>query len=540
VVANRRSPVYDLHVYPSKKPHSVLAALIEHFTVPGETVLDPLCGSGGTLYVARTLQRNAIGFDLSPLACWLAEALARPYDAVKLQAGFDLLQPLVRPELERLYSARCPVCGGPARTRYWIHSAFTTCPEGKRFAWSNVKDRPVCPDCGAALQRPRFVGETEPVAWCYECLGGCKPKLGHLQRYDSLGRENEAFAPQLEAWRKALALEPPAALPELEFPFGKETQRLFRAQLQRLPALFTRRNWYALNVLMEGISKLPEAFQPPLKLAFSAALLGCTRMATLSNGNTLRGTYYVPPVQRENNVWNLFVRKVHSLVKGLEQARSAIDSETLFLVGQADATQLPLQEAATIDYVLSDPPYAGNVQYSELNFLQSALAGLQTTTPSPRASELTVNPFQSKALADWQRLMQQVLSEVRRVLKPGRFVSLFYQNGDWQALFALQEAVRSAGLEFPPALPTLVITGQRSYNQINTSKLNKRDLVFHFRKPTGRAAYAPLASEAEVKRLVRAKRRKGLAGGRLWDEVTGELLQAGRLPAVDLRALIIG
>ncbi|MBM4373491.1 MAG: site-specific DNA-methyltransferase [Deltaproteobacteria bacterium] len=54
--------------YPTQKPAALLERIVASGTYPGDTVLDPYCGSGTTLAVAATLGRHAIGIDQSPEA----------------------------------------------------------------------------------------------------------------------------------------------------------------------------------------------------------------------------------------------------------------------------------------------------------------------------------------------------------------------------------------------------------------------------------------------------------------------------------------
>ncbi|HSO00450.1 MAG TPA: site-specific DNA-methyltransferase, partial [Candidatus Nanopelagicales bacterium] len=49
--------------HPSQKPEKSIAPLIEMTTLPGDVVLDPMCGSGTTGAVCRRLGRRAILCD---------------------------------------------------------------------------------------------------------------------------------------------------------------------------------------------------------------------------------------------------------------------------------------------------------------------------------------------------------------------------------------------------------------------------------------------------------------------------------------------
>lgn len=52
-------------IHPTQKPVSLLRRLIEIFTDEGDTVIDPVAGSGTTLRAAMELNRNAYGFEIS-------------------------------------------------------------------------------------------------------------------------------------------------------------------------------------------------------------------------------------------------------------------------------------------------------------------------------------------------------------------------------------------------------------------------------------------------------------------------------------------
>jgi site-specific DNA-methyltransferase (adenine-specific) len=63
----------DRHVdHPAPFPEELPRRLIKLYSYVGDTVLDPFCGSGTTVKVARDLRRNAIGVELSERYCRIA------------------------------------------------------------------------------------------------------------------------------------------------------------------------------------------------------------------------------------------------------------------------------------------------------------------------------------------------------------------------------------------------------------------------------------------------------------------------------------
>jgi DNA modification methylase len=56
-------------LHPTQKPLCVLSPLIQCFSRPGETVLDPFCGSGSTLLAAKVQNRRFMGIELDERYC---------------------------------------------------------------------------------------------------------------------------------------------------------------------------------------------------------------------------------------------------------------------------------------------------------------------------------------------------------------------------------------------------------------------------------------------------------------------------------------
>lgn len=69
---------HGVYSYPAKFiPHVPRWAILK-FTQPGQTVLDPFCGSGTTLVEAKLLGRHSLGIDFSPLARLLTRVKTTP------------------------------------------------------------------------------------------------------------------------------------------------------------------------------------------------------------------------------------------------------------------------------------------------------------------------------------------------------------------------------------------------------------------------------------------------------------------------------
>src|SRR5262249_55559426 len=60
--------------YPAKFHPPVARALLERYSEPGDTVLDPFCGSGTLLVEALVSDRSSVGIDVDPVATLVSRA----------------------------------------------------------------------------------------------------------------------------------------------------------------------------------------------------------------------------------------------------------------------------------------------------------------------------------------------------------------------------------------------------------------------------------------------------------------------------------
>ena len=88
IETTKATAIYNMHVYWSKKPHTAIRQYIRHFTKPGDIVLDPFCGSGGTALSALLDGRKAIAIDRSPAATFITKNHCTPVDPDELRSAF--------------------------------------------------------------------------------------------------------------------------------------------------------------------------------------------------------------------------------------------------------------------------------------------------------------------------------------------------------------------------------------------------------------------------------------------------------------------
>ena len=93
---------HGLHAYAAKCPPQLVRYGIRYYSAPGDTVLDPMVGSGTTLVEARLLGRQAIGYDIDPLARLIAEVKSRPIEGRAIDVALTSLIERCKQDLDSL------------------------------------------------------------------------------------------------------------------------------------------------------------------------------------------------------------------------------------------------------------------------------------------------------------------------------------------------------------------------------------------------------------------------------------------------------
>ena len=571
ITSTKATAIYLMHSYhQGKKPHDAIREYIRHYTRPGDLVLDPFAGSGGTSLAALLEGRKAIAVDRSPASTFITKNYCSPVIPHKLRRAFQMVASAIQQEMDWLYGTVCDRCGRQGTIAYTVYSQVFQCPrclkrvafldcseaEGKTAAGKPKKIR-VCPHClmKGPEEEIRTSSETFghiPVLQCYICDGGCRPSRSVRSHKDANARKRSAFEKHDLAKIKEIEGKPiPYWFPrhkmmnvdDNSLPWGAEWRpgRNFRTVAE----LFTKRNLWALASIRDAILKLAGDQKDQLLFALNAITLNCSRMYRYRKslkGGFQQGTYYIPQESQIINVFRAFSDKVNNLCR----AANKIPTNGDFIVSTQSACQMEAIPNNSIDYVFTDPPYSDTVQYGELNFIWEAWLDFDTTWHN---EEIIVNDVRGKSELEWAAMMKQAMAECYRVLKPGRWLTLCFhaQESAWELV---QDFMAEVGFIVDKSDAALFIeSGQKSYNQLTADKSRLRDLVLNFRKPQpGETTATIIIFGEEDKTTFNEKVRQiirdyigvnpGSTKDRIYDEVVSRMVSTGQMEAHDFEELL--
>lgn len=533
VSEGRSGLFYDAHSYHTKVPHKAIMRFILHYTNPGDVILDSFCGTGmtgvaaqlcgnreiieslgykvdeaGVIYenildggkqtwrqFSKLGVRTAILNDLSPAATFIAANFNIPIDANSFREEVESVLNVVEREHGWMYQTKHLDQKSYGRINYIIWSDVFTCPHcSHELVFWDVAVTPekgkineifACPGCSLDLakkdldrlwyteidpvlnkpaRRPRQV----PVAINYS-FGG--------KRYDKRPDSTD-----LDLIKKIESLKFEYHVPVAELPNGFNTRQPKESHgVEFVHQFYTRRNLHILSALR----KKARSSRYPREIAFlinSYDLTHSTLMSRLifkAGGKKpvltgyQSGTLYISSLPVEKNIIEgLRKQKLGGIVESFQHIHSAQ------FVSTGSAAKLGIPDDS-VDYLFIDPPFGGNIMYSELNFLCESWLGVHTNNKL----EAIENKVQQKDLNNYRGLMTAAFLEAYRVLKPGRWMTVEFSNTQAAVWNSIQTALQEAG--FVVANVSALDKRQGSFKAVTTTTAVKQDLIISAYKPNG-------------------------------------------------------
>lgn len=477
VIARPHTPVYKMHRYFARRPWSVFRALIEHYSNPGSIILDPFCGGGVTVVEGLRLGRKVIGVDINPLATFVTRMEAMEVDLGELRAAFELVAERCRTQIETMYLATCPHCRArvPADWFEWS-KAYETPELGLRAVIADCKKvSDGLYEMKHGKQRERF----RPLECkrlrdvlisvhviCSEC--GTK----------STSKPSKDDEKSAERWTNdydtIVATEslpiPDEAIPDMNM---ARENALFKRGITRFRHLFTARNLIAngrlkLAILSLDVSPIIRDF---LGMAFSGSLRFTNGMVFRNEAwrgdkplEWAKPAFWIPELSMETNVWTYFQRRLRPIQAAkkytqLEIKPAAAESSTQalnatpapsFAIVTGSSDTLPIADGS-VDVIITDPPYGGNVQYLELSdfwvvWLHEWIDVDGVTDKKKEAITTRHRGFKGeKDIRHYRSMLHCVFKECHRVLKRGRWMVMTFHCREFKVWSALHLAAHDAG-----------------------------------------------------------------------------------------------
>ncbi len=506
LVAGKNTYVYDAHTYHTKVPPQAIARLIEHYAAPGGLVLDPFCGSGMTGVAALQTGRIPILIDLSPAATFIAFNFVTPMDAARYRAAFEAVLAATADEALTVYGTHCRTCGKLVPMNYMVWSYGLLCKHCHQefVLWdvardehadvrkSKIKTEFACPHCGKLLKKSHLHRtQPYPVQVGYHCC-------------DSDRRESTA-TPDAHDLALLKTLEVDGVPGELWYPTnaflpGLNTRQPVSHGLTSIDALYTTRQLRVMARLWDIARRWPDA-EEGVKLMYTVTSL-YQRVTQLSEfrfwgGSSNTANYNVPMIFNEQNVFQVFERKAKTIQKYFATWNPLPAGP--FCISTQSATDLSAIPDGTIDYIFTDPPFGGNINYSEMNYLWESWLGVFTNVEK----EAIINRVQGKSLDEYRSLMTEAFGEMQRVLKPGRWLTVMFHNSSAKVWAALQQALAASG--FSIETTQTLDKKHGTFKQFVSPNAVGYDLLLHCQKEAHTTSAAPaLRNNGATKAAIRA------------------------------------
>jgi DNA modification methylase len=444
--SSTRHPVYAFHPYHTKVPPEVIRTLIEHYTEPGDLVLDGFGGSGMTGVAAREAGRHAVLADLSPAACFIAGVNCRSHDGAAAVRALHTILDAGEAAWGHLYRTR--EGGRELPVNYCVWSDVFTCPDcghefpffphGVRHHGDKVETRRrfPCPACGSALnvRRVRRVVadgvKRRALVWVNAGAGRQR-----VNRAPNAG--DRALAAAVEGMR------PPSWYPRDGVDPGGYSARLAQLgdkAITDVSRFLSPRNLIVFADLWERAGRLDDAGLRNLCMATLTSIFTVVseRQGYFGGGGGMSGNLYMPIVRMEKNVHAVLRRKLRKLEEA-ERAKEGLRGQVL--VTTQSATRLPGLPDASVDYVYTDPPFGANIIYSEMNLLLEAWLRVKTNA----GPEAVIDASRGRDGTHYAELMRACFREYYRVLKPGRWLTVEFHNTSAGVWNLVQQVIGESG-----------------------------------------------------------------------------------------------
>lgn len=545
--ATRKGALFNAHAYSTKIDPEAAGLLIATHTKPRDAVFDGFGGScttalGSLLCSQPTSEmiasakrmrlpvawgpRHAVIYELSGLGSFLGQALCARPDADRFRETAEAILCQCEGEYGWMYRARDDQ-NSQGSIRYIIWSECIRCRRCRSetsFWHSSVRLDPAqisgeftCRRCGYG---ERINGQQRSTAKRFDEVLGTevsarKRVLARVYGTTS-GRcwSRDPTKADRQLIERIEETEIPAAFPVAAMMgkggvnWGDLYRSGYHEGITHVHHFYTRRNLIAVASVNQLIAQAATDQRDILSLWLSSynashstlmsrvvAKRGQRDLVTTSNQP---GVLYVSGLPVEKNVFEGLRRKIKTIANALECLQG---TDGTVEIHQASCTKTHLADGS-VDYVFTDPPFGGNIPYSEANFINESWLGRYTDAQK----EAIVSPAQGKDLSGYQRLLTEAFSELHRIMKPNAKATVVFHSTDRSVWNAFVTAFRAA--QFSVEASSVLDKTQASFKQVTAPYSVKGDALLLLTKAAISKCEPPQQVQAILRELVADALRK--------------------------------
>jgi len=250
--------------------------------------------------------------------------------------------------------------------------------------------------------------------------------------------------------------------------------------------LFDKKQLIIYSKLLALINRISDfEIKELFRLIFSNTLgkANLTYMDNLVRGSEGGGSsifgkyrYWKPKKSVIIDVWKNFSQRYKNIKKVKQESNKLFrdyfkEPKTDFF--KENATFWVLKGSATdlskfipnesIDYIYTDPPYGAHIAYLDLSTMWNAWLGFEIKEEDKKLEAIEGGELK-KSKEDYINLIFDSISEMARVLKKGKYLSIVFQHKDVAYWNMIQEACQKAGFSYVNTV----------YQPTNTTSIHKK------------------------------------------------------------------
>lgn len=378
-VATNKNDLYNSNIYWSQKPYNICDILIESFSQEGDIVYDPFLGSGVTLLEAINSKYNRIGIgcEINSAPVFLVETLLKEYDVLKFENISKKFIKKIK-ELLPFYETECSECGSKG--------IITSVIFDKKSRESDIEIKTIN----------------------YRCT--CSSKL-----HKNCSEED------------ILKINVDHKLKNISDDILIANSKLAVYDNQPISQIFTKRNFAVLDEIVGIIDEL-EGYNEVFKYILMSVLHLCKITDKHSNS---QWPLWIPKTDCvEKNIVDILEKKVKAFKKTiiyLNKNYSCSKNYKIFNKGSQNITESDINDES-VQLIITDPPYLGQVAYSEYMQLYKSFLNLDFNI----VDEIVVSsaPSRDKNEENYFCLLENVFEICSHKLKNGGMFCMYFHDSN--------------------------------------------------------------------------------------------------------------